>query len=66
MNRFNRGDRVYVRVAGGGEVERVVWEDRDSITLITNDEEFVKMMEGKVALWPVGFHAEDVRQKVRE
>lgn len=57
---MNRGDTVRVKVVDGKEVVRRVWDQRGRMILVTNDEEFEKLLAGKPALWPVAFQPEDV------
>lgn len=61
MYSLKRGDVVRVKVYGGSEVTLLVWGHSRGKVLVTNDEEFRKLLAGKPALWPVAFPLEDVR-----
>lgn len=49
-----------VKIVDGKEVVLRVWGQNRRSILVTNDEEFEKLLTGKPALWPVAFPPEDV------
>ena len=55
-----RGEKVIVRVFGGRPVVARVWDADEFAVYICDEDNFMRMTEGKEALWPVGFPKEDV------
>jgi hypothetical protein len=55
-----RGDTVIVRAFGGKALKRRVWDVGDAVVYITNDEQFERLVAGKLAVEPIGFPKEDV------
>jgi hypothetical protein len=58
---LTRGDRIAVKVLGGDEVVLRFWGRSGKMVLVTNDEEYERLIAGLEAPWPVAFHPEDVR-----
>ena len=59
---LQKGDSVAVRVLGGDEKILRFWGMSGSgMVLVTNDEEFSRLIKGQDAPWPVAFYPEDVR-----
>lgn len=60
--RFQPGDKVYVRVYGGEEVERVVVEELEPCVVICTEETWAKRQQWDF-LEGLGFPHEDVRHR---
>ena len=58
---FTKGDPVIVKVFGGAEVRLRFWGRAGRMILVTNDEEYERLVQGLPAPWPVAFPPEDVR-----
>lgn len=59
-----RGEIVLVRAFGGKPLKRRVWSVRPGVVYITNEEQFLNMIEGRRAIKPIGFPQEDVFENV--
>jgi hypothetical protein len=55
-----KGELVIVRSYGGKPLVRRLWDERETVIYITNDEQFQLLLEGKGGLEPIGFPREDV------
>lgn len=55
-----RGDLIIVKCHGGQPSVRRLWDQDKMAVYVTNDEQLSLLLEGKTALWPIGFPREDV------
>jgi len=55
-----KGQLVIVRSYGNEPLIRRIWEVRNHLVYIINDEEYKKLTSGQRAIEPIGFPKEDV------
>ncbi|MCH7922259.1 MAG: hypothetical protein IH975_04390 [Nitrospinae bacterium] len=56
-----KGKRIIVRAYGNKPLVRFIWEAKEKVVFVTNEEQLGKLVKGaKDALMPVGFPPEDV------
>jgi hypothetical protein len=57
---LEQGQQVFVRAFGGKVLVRRVWEETPEAVYICSEENFERLMNGLLGLWPVAFPHEHV------
>ena len=63
MDSLKKGESVIAKTFGGGEVERLVWQDGENTVYLCSGRQYEALNRGWDAPMPIGFPKQDVRKK---